>query len=92
MYGSGGYSHPAIAPRQGQAGYSQARNSGEKYYAPEIDKGPNMRGVLKGDQNSQYAHLNDIDEEDEEKMLIPKQVTPHNVPWESTYKKIETVD
>jgi hypothetical protein len=97
MYGSGGYSHPQIAPghhagynRQQAIAHSQ-REEGKNYYQPDIDKTPNMRGALKGSQ-SQYAHLNDIEEEDDNKLQTPAQVTPHNVPWESSYKKIGTVD
>lgn len=91
MYGNGGYSHPPMGPQQGHAGYSQQAQHG-KIHMPEIGNAPNMQGVIKGGQTSQYAYLNDMEEEDEERLLLPGQVTPHNVPWESAYKKMGTLD
>ena len=90
MYGSGSYQHPQMAPAQGHAGYNQAQQPG-KVWMPEMEKKPSMSGALRGGE-SQYAHLNDIDEEDEERLLLPGQVTPHNVPWESNYRKVGTID
>ena len=55
------------------------------YYQPEIPQSSQR-------PQSQYANLNDVDEEDEERLLTPVQVTPHNVPWESSYKKMGTLD
>lgn len=96
MYGSGGYQHPPMAPQRGQAGFNQQHgpqqtNNG-KVWMPEMDKAPSLAGIVKGDGTSQYAYLNDLDEDDEEKLLLPGQVTPHNVPWESSYKRVGTVD
>lgn len=96
MYGSGGYHHPAMAPQRGQSGFSQQpgpqQSQQGKVYMPEIGKTPSLQGIVKGDGTSQYAYLNDLDEEDEEKLRLPGQVTPHNVPWESGYKRMGTVD
>lgn len=99
IYGSGGYQHPQLAPQmvphQGHAGFAPQRGpqnmSGEKVWMPDLADAPSMSGV-RGDGSSRYAHLNDIEEEDEEKLELPGQVTPHNVPWESEYKKFGTMD
>jgi len=96
MYGSGGYQHPQMAPRRGQSGYNQQHGpqqaDGGRVWMPEMDKAPSLTGIVKGDGSSQYAYLNDLDEEDEERLLLPGQVTPHNVPWEGAYKRMGTVD
>ncbi len=93
MYGNGNYNHPPMSPQQGQSGVNQQHNPSDgKIWMPEIGKAPSMQGVVKGGGGSQYAYLNDIDEDDEEKLSVPEQVTPHNVPWESQYKKIGTLD
>jgi len=91
MYGNGGYSHPNLAPPT----YSNnpgARQNDSQYHMPEIGNAPNLKNVIKGGNTSQYAYLNDVEEEDEEKLLVPNMVTPHNVPWESSYKKMGTAD
>ena len=96
MYGSGGYHHPQLAPQQGQSGINQQggphQSGRSKFWMPEIGKAPSLNGVVKGDGTNQYAYLNDLDEEDEQQLLLPGQVTPHNVPWESNYKRLGTVD
>ncbi len=35
-----------------------------------------------------YAQMNDVEDEDEDKLLLPGQVTPYNVPWEGSYRKM----
>lgn len=35
-----------------------------------------------------YAQLGEPDDDDDEKLLIPGQVTPHNVPWEGNYRRM----
>lgn len=100
MYGNGGYNHPKMGPQQGQAGYNQQhgpqqptpQDGQSKTWMPEIGKAPNMQGVIKGSGGSEYAYLNDVEEDDAEKLMLPNQVTPHNVPWEGSYKKMGTVD
>jgi len=96
MYGSGGYSQPQMGPQQGHAGFSQSHGpqpqGKAKSWQPEIGNAPNMQGIIKGSSNTQYAYLNDMDEEDDEKLLLPNQVTPHNIPWESGYKRMDTLD
>jgi len=52
MYGSGGYSHPQMAPHQGHSGYNPPHGppgDQAKIWAPEIDKGPSLQGIVKGD-------------------------------------------
>nr|QBK86598.1 MAG: thioredoxin [Marseillevirus LCMAC102] len=93
MYGNGSYNPPQMSPNQGQSGVNQQHDSSDgKIWMPELGKAPSMQGVVKGSGGSQYAYLNDIDEDDEEKLSVPEQVTPHNVPWESQYRKMGTID
>lgn len=92
MYGSGGYSHPQMNPNN-DGGYNNTSMRGNQpsYHMPEMGNAPNVKDVVRG-PTSQYAYLNDVEEEDEEKLLVPQLVTPHNVPWESAYKKFGTMD
>ena len=65
--------------------HSQATQA-PKYYTPE--QSGEHPGVSKNNQNSQYAFLNNTDEEDEDKLVLPESVIPHNVPWEGVYNKV----
>ena len=92
-YGGGGYTQSSQGPQQGHAGYSQhgAPNGNQpKTHMPEIGNAPNMKGVIKGTSgSSSYSYLNDVEEDDDDKLLTPTQVTPYNVPWETHYRKID---
>jgi thiol-disulfide isomerase/thioredoxin len=100
IYGGGGnqgYSQqPPVAqipsqyrqPNQGQ----QGQQGKDKFWMPELGKTPTMTGALRGGGGTQYAYLGTVDDEDEEKLLVPDQVIPHNEPWMSQYKKIGTMD
>lgn len=91
---------------QGQRGshggsYPQGRPHGgppdqpgqPKYWKPEMGKSPSVKGIVKGGGNSQYSYLNDqVEEEDDDRAQVPENVTPHNKPWESGYRKMGTFD
>ena len=95
MYSGGQYSR---APSQGhpQGGRPQGgRPQGPppKYWKPEIGKAPSITGIVKGGGNTQYSYLgNQVQEEDEEKALVPEDITPHNKPWDSGYRRMGTFD
>jgi len=64
-----------------------------KYWKPDMDKTPSMRGVLKGGaESSQYSYLGEGLGEDDDKAKLPEDVTPHNMPWGSGYKRMGTLD
>lgn len=65
----------------GQGGYSH----------PQFSQNPGMYQPEMPKQNP-YAKLNDIEEEDPDRLLTPDQMIPHNMPWESTYKQMGTID
>ncbi len=87
----GSHQSDAFMPRQGYQP-QQYPGSQPKVHMPEGLKSPSMQGIVKGGGRSNYAYLNPVDEEDEEKLEMPEHVTPHNMPWESGYKKIGTLD
>ncbi len=65
----------------------------DKFWMPELGKTPTMTGALRNAGGStQYAYLGTVDDEDEDKLLVPDQVIPHNEPWMSQYKKLGTMD
>lgn len=88
---SGPRSAPSFMPagersytQPGHAGFSghQPISPGGKAWMPEgLKKPSSMSGVVKG--HSSYAQLGDLEDEDDQKLLIPAEVTPHNLPWES---------
>jgi len=58
-----------------------------------MGKSPSVKGIVKGGGNSQYSYLNDqVEEEDDDRAQVPENVTPHNKPWESGYRKMGTFD
>lgn len=102
MYGGGGgqgYSQQP-PPSQMPSQYSQQSNQTQqgqegnnKFWMPELGKTPTMTGALRGGGGgTQYAYLGTVDDEDEDKLLVPEQVIPHNEPWLSQYKKMGTMD
>jgi hypothetical protein len=102
MYGAGGSNYnqqPVASPAppqyqqhqmQGQGG--QGGQGKEKFWMPEIGKAPAMTGALRSGGGTQYAYLGNVEDEDEDKLLVPDQVIPHNEPWMSQYKKLGTMD
>ena len=92
IYEGNQYPNTGLPPRQQQhAGYTTQRgNPGGNYHKPEIGKAPSLQGIIKGGGGNEYAFLNQAEEEDDEKLLIPDQVTPHNMPWEGSYNKVTT--
>ena len=80
--------------QQGPGG-SQGQGQGkDKFWMPDLGKTPTMTGALRGGSggSEKYAYLGTVDDEDEDKLLVPDQVIPHNEPWMSQYKKIGTMD
>jgi len=67
MYG-GGY-----GPAQHQYGQQDG-----KFHMPEIGAAPSMKGVIKG-----YVSGNNVEDDDEARLLVPDTVIPHNTPWEA---------
>lgn len=51
---------------------------------PDIGKAPSMKRVLKADPRS---NPNFVDEDRDEKLMVPDSVTPWNVPWETELKE-----
>jgi hypothetical protein len=100
MYGGGqGYSQqPPVSQmpsqyRQQPNQAQQGQQGKDKFWMPELGKTPTMTGALRGGGGgTQYAYLGTVDDEDEDKLLVPNQVIPHNEPWMSQYKKIGTMD
>ena len=68
MYG-GGYA----PPRGGGGSYQQGKS-----YMPEIGTAPSMKGVIKG-----YVADNNVEDEDDSKLMVPDTVIPYNAPWEA---------
>lgn len=92
IYGGGGGGGPPQINQSQFVGQPQPQQE-PKYWAPEMDNGPSLQSAVKGSQNTQYAFLgNHEEDEDEERLLLPDEVTPHNVPWEGSYKKFGTID
>ena len=77
MYG--GYNNPP----------PQAQPAKGKIWEPEIGHAPSMKNVLKSG-GSHYARINnDPADDDEEKMLMPEGIIPHNKPWEADYARLD---
>nr|QBK85524.1 MAG: thioredoxin-like protein [Marseillevirus LCMAC101] len=99
--GEGNYNQQQIASQipaqyqrqqQIQGGPGQGQGN-DKFWMPELGKTPTMTGALRGGTgNTQYAYLGTVDDVDEEKLLMPDQVIPHNEPWMAQYKKLGTMD
>lgn len=95
---NGGYPQSShMAPQRGHAGYShyggQNNQQGSKVNMPEIGNAPNMKGKIKGDVSSQYSYMEgEVEDDEDDKLLLPDQITPYNVPWEVNFKKIGTLD
>lgn len=47
----------------------------------EIGAAPSMKGMIKG-----YSNGNNVEDEEDQKLLVPDTVTPYNTPWESEFK------
>lgn len=79
--------HPpsqAYNPYQPASSSSGSSYQDSKVYMPETGSKPAMRGA-------QNSLINDIEDEDEDVLLIPDEITPYNTPWKSDYKKM-TID
>lgn len=55
----------------------------ERVWMPEGLKEP------AGSRQSPYAQLGGVEEEDDEKLKLPADITPYNFPWESKYVGLE---
>jgi len=51
---------------------------GGKSYMPEIGSAPSMKGVIKG-----YVTGNNVEEDEDTRLIVPDTVIPHNTPWEA---------
>lgn len=71
-------SHQGYNPQTQNAG--RLPQGGGHSWKPEIGKPPSLKGVVKG-----YAVGNNVEEEEEMKLMIPDQVVPHNTPWEAAF-------
>lgn len=88
-------------PQMGGQGYGRGRAMGHpqpppgqqpRYWKPDMGKAPSMQGIVKGGGNTQYSYLSQVEEEDDTKASLPDQVTPHNMPWGTSYKTLGTMD
>jgi len=80
--GSGGYSYSTKPGHAGYSGHQPAAPGGSRVWMPEgMKKTPKLGGIVKG--HNPYAQLGDVEDEDDQKLLVPAEVTPHNLPWES---------
>lgn len=70
MYGS--------APSAAQANASHQQG---KPWMPEIGTAPSMKGIVKG----AGAPRGFVEDEEDQHLLIPDSVVPHNRPWEAEY-------
>lgn len=75
-------------PQQGNSGVNN-RFAQTHVNKPDFESAPSVKGIVKGSTNQ---YLDGVDEDDEELLKLPKEVTPYNVPWESNYRKIGTID
>jgi len=89
------YSTQQMIPQQGHAGYTQQGqhippNGGQsKSWMPDIGQPPKTKGHNKRESN----YLDDVEDEEEDKLLLPEQIIPYNTPWESRYRKLNnTID
>jgi len=99
MYG-GGYSgapqgapdpRGQMGPLQGQAGFNpqNTQQNAKGYYSPEIGNSPSLSSVIKGGSGpGGYAYVNQVQEEDDNKLMVPDAVIPYNTPWESEYRRL----
>lgn len=55
------------------------QNTG-KSYVPDIGKAPSMKGIIKGARGG-YSGGNNVEDEDEPKLMIPDDILPYNLPW-----------
>lgn len=75
----------------GYAQQPQYPPQSSKVYQPDLQMPKNM-GSVRGSNAGGYKYMNDVEEEDDEKLEIPAQVTPYNTPWNTKYKKMEELD
>ena len=61
-----------------------------KYYKPDMEQPSSMKNAIR--EGTKYAYLGDHEKSNDEKILIPENVTPHNKPWEGQYRKMSTFD
>lgn len=56
---------------------------GHKSYMPDIGNAPSMKGIIKGGNGGGYGIGNNVEEDDEPRLMVPDTVIPHNTPWEA---------
>lgn len=57
----------------------------EHSWTPELGNPPSLKGVIKG---GGYTTGNNVEEEEEMKLMIPDQIVPHNRPWEVEFHEM----
>jgi hypothetical protein len=71
---------------QNNSSYKQIGNQSNSYM-PDIGNQPNSNNFIKP-KNDYNSQINEVEEDKEDKLTIPEQITPYNVPWEVHYKKL----
>jgi thiol-disulfide isomerase/thioredoxin len=68
--------------------YSQQGNQ-PRFYAPDIMGGVPQQNTNKfGNSQNNNSQIEELEEETDDKLTIPPNITPYNVPWELHYKKL----
>lgn len=67
----------------GGGGMQYQQQGSQKGWNPEIGKPPSLKGVVKNG----YAQGNNVEEEEEQKLMVPDTVIPHNTPWEVEFQE-----
>jgi len=78
----------AQRPPQGPSHGSGQHQAG-KPWVPDIGKAPSMKGIIKGAGRGGYAMGNNVEEDDEPKLMMPDNVIPHNSPWEGEINDLQ---
>ncbi len=76
----------SMAPQQRGRGQNPAAG---KMWVPDIGKAPSMKGIIKGGGGGGYAMGNNVENDDEPKLLMPDGMIPHNAPWEAEINEFE---
>lgn len=78
---------PFIHEPSKPSGYGGAYSS---YAGPSETKihMPETSGKMTKFMNASNPYMNDIEEEEDDLLLIPDEITPHNTPWKCDYKKL----
>lgn len=85
MYGGYNVAKTSYGMVPGHAGPTHPQQQQrENYWKPEIGNAPSMNGVIRGNMLGPQ-----VEDEDDNKLLIPDTVVPYNTPWEVEYRRME---